>query len=93
MSLQGDNPDKRAKAAEQVAIQRNSVTVPADKLVKLQQKAMLVDELVEALTLMLLDTNGKEWIDSDVSDNEWDSRISDGKAKAFEALAKAKEVL
>ena len=90
MSLQGDNPDKRAEAAEQVAIQRNSVTVPADKLVKLQQKAMLVDELVEALTLMLLDTNGKEWIDSDVSDVEWDSRISDGKAKAFEALTKAK---
>ena len=90
MSLQGDNPDKRAEAAEQVAIQRNSVTVPADKLVKLQQKAMLVDELVEALTLMLLDTNGKEWIDSDVSDNEWDIRISAGKTKAFEALAKAK---
>ena len=90
MNLQGDNPDKRAEAAEQVAIQRNSVTVPADKLVKLQQKAMLVDELVEALTLMLLDTDGKEWIDSDVSDNEWDIRISAGKTKAFEALAKAK---
>ena len=90
MSLQGDNPDKRAEAAEQVAIQRNSVTVPADKLVKLQQKAMLVDELVEALTLMLLDTDGKEWIDSDVSDNEWDIRISNGKAKAFEAISKAK---
>ena len=89
MNLQGDNPDKRAEAAEQVAIQRNSVTVPADKLAELQHKAKLVNELVEALTLMLLDTNGKEWIDSDVSDVEWDSKIADGKTKAFEALAKA----
>ena len=90
MTLQKDNPDKRTEAAELAAIQRNAVTVPEDKLSKLQQKAMLVDELVEALTLMLLDTDGKEWIDSDVSDVEWDSRISNGKAKAFEALTKAK---
>ena len=93
MTLQKDNPDKRTEAAELAAIQRNAVTVPADKLAELQRKAKLVDELVEALTLMLLDTNGKEWIDSDVSDVEWDSRISDGKARAFEALAKAKEEL
>ena len=90
MSLQGDNPDKRTEAAELAVIQRNAVTVPADKLAELQHKAKLVNELVEALTLMLLDTGGKEWIDSDVSDNEWDIRISAGKTKAFEALAKAK---
>ena len=90
MTLQKDNPDNRTEAAELAALQRNAVTVPADKLAELQHKAKLVDELVEALTLMLLDTDGKEWIDSDVSDNEWDIRISAGKKKAFEALAKAK---
>ena len=68
----------------------STITAPEDALIELQRKAKLVDELVEALTLMLLDTDGKEWIDSDVSDNEWDIRISAGKTKAFEALAKAK---
>ena len=49
MTVQGDNPDKRTDAAELAAIQRNAVTVPADKLAELQRKAKLVDELVEAL--------------------------------------------
>ena len=47
MTLQGDNPDKRAEAAEQAAIQRNVVTVPEDRLAELQRKAKLADELKE----------------------------------------------
>ena len=49
MTVQGDNPDKRTDAAELAAIQRNSVTVPADKLAELQRKAGMVDDLVEVL--------------------------------------------
>ena len=49
MTVQGDNPDKRTDAAELAAIQRNSVTIPADKLAELQRKAKLVDELLEVL--------------------------------------------
>ena len=49
MTVQGDNPDKRTDAAELAAIQRNAVTVPADKLAELQRKAKLVDELLEVL--------------------------------------------
>ena len=49
MTIQKDNPDKRTDAAELAAIQRNSVTVPADKLAELQRKAKLVDELLEVL--------------------------------------------
>ena len=49
MTVQGDNPDKHAEAAELAAIQRNAVTVPADKLAKLQHKAGMVDDLVEVL--------------------------------------------
>lgn len=71
----------------------NVVTVPEDKLAKLQRKSKLVDELVEALTLILLDTNGSEWIDSDVSDVEWDIRISAGKTKALELITKVKRNL
>ena len=47
MTLQKDNPDKRTEALEQAAIQRNAVTVPEDKLLELQRKAKLVDELKE----------------------------------------------
>ena len=42
-------PNKRTEAAELAAIQRNAVTVPADKLAELQRKAKLVDELLEVL--------------------------------------------
>ena len=42
-------PNKRTEAAELAAIQRNAVTVPADKLAELQRKAKLVDELVKVL--------------------------------------------
>ena len=49
MTLQKDNQDKRAEAAELAAIQRNAVTVPLDKLIELQEKASSVDELVKAL--------------------------------------------
>ena len=49
MTIQKDNPDKRTDAAELAAIQRNSVTIPADKLAELQRKAKLVDELLEVL--------------------------------------------
>ena len=49
MSIQKDNPDKRAEAAELASIQRNAVTVPADKLAELQRKAGMVDDLVEVL--------------------------------------------
>ena len=38
MTIQKDNPDKRTDAAELAAIQRNSVTIPADKLAELQRK-------------------------------------------------------
>ena len=49
MTIQKDNPDKHTEAAELAAIQRNAVTVPADKLAELQRKAKLVDELLEVL--------------------------------------------
>ena len=49
MSIQKDNPDKRTEAAELAFIQRNAVTVPADKLAELQRKAGMVDELVYVL--------------------------------------------
>ena len=49
MTTQKDNPDKRTEAAEQAAMQRNAVTVPADKLAELQRKAGMVDELVYVL--------------------------------------------
>ena len=55
MTVQGDNPDKRTDAAELAAIQRNSVTIPADKLAELQRKAKLVDELLEALKCARVD--------------------------------------
>ena len=55
MTVQGDNPDKRTDAAELAAIQRNSVTVPADKLAELQRKAGMVDELLVALKCARVD--------------------------------------
>ena len=42
-------PNKRTEAAELAEMQRNSVTVPADKLAELQRKAGMVDDLVEVL--------------------------------------------
>ena len=68
----------------------SAVTVPANKLAELQRKAKLVDELVEAVTLMLLDTNGNEWIASNVPDYDWDIRRTKGKNLALAAIAKAK---
>ena len=55
MSIQKDNPDKRTDAAELAAIQRNSVTVPADKLAELQRKAGMVDDLVDVLESLIFD--------------------------------------
>jgi hypothetical protein len=68
----------------------NAVTVPADKLPELQAKAAQRDDLLEAVTLMLLDVDGNEWEDSDISDNDWDVRIENGKTLARKAIAKAK---
>ena len=48
-------PNKRTEAAEQAAIQRNAVTVPADKLAELQRKAKLVDELLDVLESLIFD--------------------------------------
>ena len=67
-------PNKRTEAAEQAAIQRNAVTVPADKLAELQRKAKLVDELLEALENMI-----------DIND-----RHQEAWNEAKDAIAKAK---
>ena len=48
-------PNKRTEAAELAAIQRNAVTVPADKLAELQRKAKLVDELLDVLESLIFD--------------------------------------
>ena len=63
MTLQKDNPDKRTEAAEQVAIQRNAVTVPADKLAELQRKAGMVDELVDVLEAIIARWDTPLWKD------------------------------
>mgnify|MGYP003353063321 CR=1 FL=1 len=47
MSIQKDIPLELKEAAELAAIQRNAVTVPADKLAELQRKAKLANELIE----------------------------------------------
>ena len=55
MSTQKDNPDKRTEAAEQAAMRHNAVTVPEDKLIELQHKAKLVDELLLELEQARID--------------------------------------
>ena len=84
MTIQKDNPDKREEAAELAAIQRNSVTIPADKLAELQRKAKLVDELVEALENLFTRVDQ----DYDVIKGDW---WSDERDAARKAIAKAKE--
>ena len=81
MTIQKDNPDKRTDAAELAAIQRNSVTVPADKLAELQRKAKLVDEMLKVLEEVA------EVID-DI--DEWNTPI-EVSARVKEVVAKAKE--
>ena len=63
MSIQKDIPLELKEAAELAAIQRNAVTVPADKLAELQRKAKLVDELLEALEAIIARWDSPLWKD------------------------------
>ena len=63
MTLQKDNPDKRTEAAELTVIQRNAVTVPADKLAELKRKAYLVDQLVAMLEVIINRWDSPLWND------------------------------
>lgn len=47
------------------------------------------DEAIEALTLMTVDQEGKEWVDSDLPQSDWDARADLGQSMARSIITKA----
>ena len=98
MTLQKDNPDKRAEAVEiagfksgttAVDQRKYAVTVPEDKLLELQRKAKLVDELVDVLEDVSEFLN-YAWRDIEMNDYSF-TLLEDVIGKVQRQIAKAKE--
>lgn len=47
-------------------------------------------DLLEALYELVYDPEGKEWKDSEMSENKWDTQLSEAREKARLAIAKAR---
>lgn len=89
----------RIPTADQVTLRDQAYQRQCDEEERSEKESIRINrirlagpDLLEALILLTLDDEGKEWNDSNMSDNEWDRRREIGRQKARAAIAKANGV-
>lgn len=83
-----DLQTKNAELSDQCLQSVMTIATLEDQVKRLEKQR---DEAIEALTLMTVDQEGKEWVDSDLPDSDWDARVDRGRSMARSIITKAGE--
>ena len=81
-----DLQTKNAELSDQCLQSVMAIATLEDQVKRLEKQR---DEAIEALNLMTVDQEAKEWVDSDLSDHDWDVRVDLGRSMARSMFDKA----